>query len=215
MSEDKSKTISNEIRIGFRSKIKQIINKFEKLLKEEKVKDLHLSAVGNSIGNLTITSEILKSLHPELFQKSIFSAISLSDEKNKDKNKGQKIEKLFPRLEIIFMTEKPQGKKEEVKSITEEERKTLIDTYDSQKKVFLKNRRFRRRPLNNRRWGYAGRNQRYAFSAKRTNYRRGRPRFNLNRKPFGKSPIGRRNNNLRKFNGSRQNSSNKPVAAKN
>jgi len=215
MSEDKNKTISNDIRISFRSKIKKIITQSEKLLKEEKVKDLHLSAVGNSIGNLVIASEILKSLHPELFQKSIFSAISLTNEKNKDKNKDQKTEKLFPRLEIIFTIEKPQEKKEEIKPITEEERKALIENYDSQKKAFLKNRRFRRRPFNNRRWGYARRNQRYAYSAQRTNYGWRRPGFNLNRKPFGKSPIRGRNNTLRKFNGSRKNSANRPVAAKN
>ena len=211
-----SKAITNEVRIGFRSKIKQIISQCEKLLKEEKVKDLHLSAVGNSIGNLAIASEILKSLHPELFQKSVFSAISLPNEKNKDKNQTQKAEKLFPRLEIIFTIEKPKEKKEEVKPITEEERKTLIETYDNQKNVFLKNRRFRRRPFNNnRRWGYTGKNQRYAYSAKRTNYGWRRPNFNLNRKPFGRSPIGRKNNNLRKFNGNRENSAKRPVAAKN
>ena len=55
-----SKKPNNELRISFRSKPKQIISQCEKLLKEEKVKDLHLSAIGNTIGNLVITAEIFK-----------------------------------------------------------------------------------------------------------------------------------------------------------
>lgn len=211
-----SKKPNNELRISFRSKPKQIISQCEKLLKEEKVKDLHLSAIGNTIGNLVITAEIFKQIHPELFIQSIFSI-------NKDAKKSpdQKTPKLLPKLEIIFATEKLAEKKEDPDpKMSEEDRNALLDTLDKQKDAFLKNRRFwRRRNLNanNRRWRRFGRrNQRYAFSAKRTGFGWKRPAFNNRnvRRPFAKPPVGRRNN-LRKFNGNRKNSANRPVAAKN
>ena len=211
-----SKKPNNELRISFRSKPKQIISQCEKLLKEEKVKDLHLSAIGNTIGNLVITAEIFKQIHPELFIQSIFSI-------NKDAKKSpdQKTPKLLPKLEIIFATEKLAEKKEDPDpKMSEEDRNALLDTLDKQKDAFLKNRRFwRRRNLNanNRRWRRFGRrNQRYAFSAKRTGFGWKRPAFNNRnvRRPFAKPPVGRRNN-LRKFNGTRKNSANRPVAAKN
>ena len=216
MSESPKAT--NDIRIGFKSKMSLIISQCDKLIKEEKVKDLHLSAIGNSIGNLVIASEILKSMYPDYLQKSVFSVISLSNEKGKDKNPDQEKKKLFPRLEIIISNEKPAEKKEEDTKITEEERKVLIETMDNQKKAFLKNRKtlWRRRNFTtNRRWGgYTRRNQRFAFSAKRTNYGWRRPTFNNIRRPFGKSPIGKRNN-VRRSNGNRNNSANKPATAKN
>ena len=211
-----SKKPNNELRISFRSKPKQIISQCEKLLKEEKVKDLHLSAIGNTIGNLVITAEIFKQIHPELFIQSIFSI-------NKDAKKSpdQKTPKHLPKLEIIFATEKPAEKKEDPDpKMSEEDRNALLDTLDKQKYAFLKNRRFWRRRnfnANNRRWRRFGRrNQRYAFSAKRTGFGWKRPAFNNRnvRRPFAKPPVGRRNN-LRKFNGTRKNSANRPVAAKN
>ena len=211
-----SKKPNNELRISFRSKPKQIISQCEKLLKEEKVKDLHLSAIGNTIGNLVITAEIFKQIHPELFIQSIFSI-------NKDAKKSpdQKTPKLLPKLEIIFATEKPAEKKEDPDpKMSEEDRNALLDTLDKQKYAFLQNRRFWRRRnfnANNRRWRRFGRrNQRYAFSAKRTGFGWKRPAFNNRnvRRPFAKPPVGRRNN-LRKFNGTRKNSANRPVAAKN
>ena len=50
MSEESK--VSNEIRVGLRTKPKDIISQCQKLIKEEKIKELHLSAVGNTIGNL-------------------------------------------------------------------------------------------------------------------------------------------------------------------
>lgn len=67
-----------------------------KLLKEDKVKEIHLSAVGNSIGDLIIAVEILKSSNPGLFQQNIFSTIgprapkNQSPEKEKDKDKEKR-----------------------------------------------------------------------------------------------------------------------------
>ena len=210
MSESPKQT--NEIRIAFRAKISVLIAQCEKLIKDEKFKDLHLSALGNSIGNLVIISEILKSIYPDLFQKSIFSLISLSNEKGKDKKPDKENKKTFPRLEVIITKEKPAEKKEDDIKLTEEERKALIETMDNQKKAFLRARRpiWRRTfGANRRRGGYPARNPRFAYSAKRS-YGWRRPAFNNSRRPFGKSPAGRRNN-VRNFNGNRKNSGNKPV----
>lgn len=209
---------ANEIRIAFRSKISSIIAQCEKLIKDEKFKDLHLSAIGNSIGNVVVISEILKSLYPDFSQKSVFSVIPLSNGKDKDKKPDKENKKSFPRLEITVSKEKPEDKKEDSQKLTEEERKALIETMDSQKKAFLRRRRpiWRRRNFtpNRRRGGYPMRNQRFAFSAKRTNYGWRRSPFNNGRKPFGNSPTGKRNN-IGRFNGNRKNSGNKPVSAKN
>ena len=103
MSQDKE--VANEIRIGITSKPKDIISKCEKLLKEDKVKDLHLSAVGNSIGELVIYVEILKSIFPKLSQKSVFSTITPAPSK-KEKKTDDKTQKLLPKLEVIVSTEK-------------------------------------------------------------------------------------------------------------
>ena len=120
MSEEKKP--NNEIRIQSRTKPKQVISQCEKLLKEDKVKELHLCGVGNAIGNVVIAAEIMKSYHPELFQQSVFSTIvPKSIEKDKEKKVETKNQKLFPKLEIILSTEKPNEKKESTaQKITEE-----------------------------------------------------------------------------------------------
>lgn len=214
MSEEKKP--NNEIRIQSRTKPKQVISQCEKLLKEDKVKELHLCGVGNAIGNVVIAAEIMKSYHPELFQQSVFSTIvPKSIEKDKEKKVETKNQKLFPKLEIILSTEKPNEKKESTaQKITEEERKILIETLDNQRGTFFR-RNFRRPFRNNRRRGYpASRgNQRYAYSAKRTGYFNRRPGYN-NRRPYGKNPINRKTN-MRQFNGNRTNSVNRPAASKN
>ena len=209
---------ANEIRIAFRSKIGPLVTQCEKLIKDEKFKDLHLSALGNSISNVYVIFEILKSMYPDLSYKSVFSVIYLTNENEKDKKPDKEKKKLFPRLELIISKEKPAENKEENFKLSEEERKALIETMDSQKKAFLRRRRpaYRRRRTfaGRRRGGFPGRNPRFAYSAKRTNYGWRRPTFNNARRPFGKSPAGRRNN-MRKFEGNRKNSGSKPTTAKN
>lgn len=215
MSQDKE--VTNEIRIGITSKPKDIISKCEKLLKEDKVKDLHLSAVGNSIGELVIYLEILKSIFPKLSQKSVFSTITPVPSK-KEKKADDKTQKLLPKLEVIVSTEKENDKKEghETK-LTEEERKILIETLDKKKLAFIRRRRYFRSSYRNnrRRRRYNGRNQRYNYFPRRTNLARGRSGYSNRRPQYGKSPIARKNNNMRKINGNRKESQNKQIIAKN
>ena len=208
---------SNEIKIGFKSKPKEVIAQCEKLIKDEKFKDLHLSAISTSIGDLVIAVEILKSMFPNLSQQNIFTTISpLPNEKSKKSD--TKIQKFLPRLEIILSTNKEDEKKEDTThaaTITEEERKLLIDTLDKKKKALKKNRKYRRRSFRNkRRWGYNGSNKRYAYSAKRTGYNWRKPSYNNKGRPYGKTP-DRKKNNIRKLKEPRKNSGNKQVATKN
>ena len=212
MSEDKTPT--NEFRIGIKSKPKELITQCEKLLKDEKVKDLHLSAVGNSIGEVLTIAEILKSMYPNLFQKTIFSTIpGRTTDSNKDKKADPK--KLFPKLEIILSTEKMVDKNENSVQISEDERQLLIDTLEKKKEMLNKRKKFRRPFRRIRQWGYNTRRQRFAYSAKRIGYNNRRYGFSNNSRPYRKPTIRKRLNN-RKFNGTKKNSGNKqPSPVKN
>ena len=214
MSEEKK--VSNEIRIGLRTKPKEIISQCEKFIKEEKVKELHLSAVGNTIGNLVVAVEIVKSLFPDLHQSSEFSTIpARSIEKDKDKKSDTKPQRLYPRLEIILSTEKLPEKKEDSKSkITEEERTILIETLEKQKEAFTKIRRLRRNFINTRRRVFNGRRKNPPYSAKNRGYNN-RRRTGFRGRQFVKSPNGARRNNPRKFNAQKNTSTNKQTPVKN
>ena len=136
MSQEKQ--LPNEFRIGFKSNPKDVITQCEKILKEDKTKEVHLSAVANSIGELTIIVEILKSMIPCLSQKKILSVISPRS-KEKDKKPEDKPKKLFPRIEFILsIDEKDKNNDNCPAKITEEERALLIDTLEKQKESFRK-----------------------------------------------------------------------------
>ena len=214
MTEEKK--VSNEIRIGLRTKPKEIIAQCEKLIKEEKVKELHLSAVGNTIGNLVVAVEIVKSLFPNLHQSSEFSTIpARSLEKDKDKKPDTKPQRLYPRFEIILSTEKLAEKKEGSQSkITEEERTILIETLEKQKEAFTKIRRLRRNFINTRRRVFNGRRKNAPYSAKNRGYNN-RRRTGFRGRQFVKSSAGARRNNPRKFNAQKNTSTNKQTPVKN
>ena len=214
MSEEKK--VSNEIRIGLRTKPKEIIAQCEKLIKEEKVKELHLSAVGNTIGNLVVAVEIVKSLFPDLHQSSEFSTIpARSLEKDKDKKPDTKPQRLYPRFEIILSTEKLAEKKEGSQSkITEEERTILIETLEKQKEAFTKIRRLRRNFINTRRRVFNGRRKNAPYSAKNRGYNN-RRRTGFRGRQFVKSSAGARRNNPRKFNAQKNTSTNKQTPVTN
>ena len=214
MSEEKK--VSNEIRIGLRTKPKEIIAQCEKLIKEEKVKELHLSAVGNTIGNLVVAVEIVKSLFPDLHQSSEFSTIpARSLEKDKDKKPDTKPQRLYPRFEIILSTEKLAEKKEGSQSkITEEERTILIETLEKQKEAFTKIRRLRRNFINTRRRVFNGRRKNAPYSAKNRGYNN-RRRTGFRGRQFVKSSAGARRNNPRKFNAQKNTSTTKQTPVKN
>ena len=147
----KETKIPEEIRVGNRTKPKDLIAQCEKLLKDDKAKQINLTAVGSSISDLIIAVEILKSANPGLFQQNYFSTIGprtandKDKEKENDKDKEKEKEKelpkrLYPHLKVVLSFEKIEVK--EIPKISEEERKVLIDTMDKQKDVIKKQRRF-------------------------------------------------------------------------
>ena len=215
-NEVKEVKVPEEIRVGNRTKPKDLIVQCEKLLKDDKAKEINLTAVGSSISDLIIAVEILKSANPGLNQQNYFSTIGprAANDKDKDKSKEkEKPQRLYPHLKVVLSFEKIEGK--EIPKISEEERKILIDTIDKQKEVIKKQRRFnsfRARRLR-RNFGFRNR-RRQAFlkpvrrnnggGYRNPNYRRNvntmyrnRPPYvnrNNNRRMYGKSPAGRRMN---------------------
>jgi len=218
---------SNEVRIGFKSRPKALISYCEKLLKEEKVKELHLTAVGNSITKLVTTAEILKIIIPGLYQQNRFATVSFQSVEE-----GQKLElnpnsRLYPKLEILLSLEEPKEKNEGTQDkLSEDERKKLLDAWqkqkESKKKVFFRRRfyrningfGFRRRRAATRRFAnsYSG------TRAGNANAIRNGRRFGNRFRKFGKRPnngVRSRGINNRKFNGVRnQNNGKKPNPVK-
>jgi hypothetical protein len=206
MSEDKRP--ANEFRIGFKSNPKEVITQCEKLLKDDKFKEIHLSAISSSIGEISIIAEILKYTFPNLSQKNVFSVITPpSTEKKKKTDENKK--KLYPRLEIILTL--GDKKEEPATKITEEEIKILIDTLEKQKESYRKSRNSKKAFRRIRRWRTYSRKKRYSYSPKKNNFTAKRTGF-FNRRPFGKSPI-RGRNNVNKTMGSRKDSGNKQAAS--
>lgn len=206
MSQEKQ--FPNEFRIGFKSNPKDVITQCEKILKEDKTKEVHLSAVANSIGELTIIVEILKSMIPCLSQKKILSVISPRS-KEKDKKPEDKPKKLFPRIEFILsIDEKDKNNDNCPAKITEEERALLIDTLEKQKESFRKSRKSMKTLRKYRRWRTYSRKGRYSRPIRRNIYNR--KKVNNTRRPFSKPPRGR-NVNVKKT-GSRKESRNKQAS---
>lgn len=206
MSEDKRP--ANEFRIGFKSNPKEVITQCEKLLKDDKFKEIHLSAISSSIGEISIIAEILKYTFPNLSQINVFSVITPpSTEKKKKADENKK--KLYPRLEIILTL--GDKKEESATKITEEEIKILIDTLEKQKESYRKSRNSKKAFRRIRRWRTYSRKKRYSYSPKKNNFTAKRTGF-FNRRPFGKSPI-RGRNNVNKSMGIRKDSGNKQAAS--
>lgn len=206
MSEDKRP--ANEFRIGFKSNPKEVITQCEKLLKDDKFKEIHLSAISSSIGEISIIAEILKYTFPNLSQKNVFSVITPpSTEKKKKADENKK--KLYPRLEIILTL--GDKKEEPATKITEEEIKILIDTLEKQKESYRKSRNSKKAFRRIRRWRTYSRKKRYSYSPKKNNFTAKRTGF-FNRRPFGKSPI-RGRNNANKSMGIRKDRGNKQAAS--
>ena len=206
MSEDKRP--ANEFRIGFKSNPKEVITQCEKLLKDDKFKEIHLSAISSSIGEISIIAEILKYTFPNLSQINVFSVNTPpSTEKKKKADENKK--KLYPRLEIILTL--GDKKEEPATKITEEEIKILIDTLEKQKESYRKSRNSKKAFRRIRRWRTYSRKKSYSYSPKKNNFTAKRTGF-FNRRPFGKSPI-RGRNNVNKTMGSRKDSGNKQAAS--
>ena len=185
---DKSQKPVNDIRVSFNSRIGGIVSYCERLLKEEKMRELNFSAVGGSIGTLVSVVEILKTTTPGLYQTNRLATISYQSVEEGGKSESQN-QRLYPKLEVKLTLDKPKITTEGFQDVlSEDERKKLLDIH-LKRRDQRRNGRFRgRRPFRGRRGGFRGRRP---FRGRRGGFRgRGRPPMNGSR---GSAPRGRGN----------------------
>ena len=128
--------LSNEIRVNSNSSVSSLIDYCEKMLTSQKIKELKMSATGESITKLIVLVEILKSKHPGMTYNT-----SLSSEKGE---RGM----LSPKIDLILS----QGGslKKEHEALSEEDRKKLLDIWENEKQRKNNNNNIvQRRPMNN------------------------------------------------------------------
>ena len=125
---------TNEIRIGKKTRFRNVLKYSNSLLKEKAFKTLIFSAVGKAIGKLVFTVETLKYLNPGLYQQNKLSSITLQSTETENKEKkghdirrgNSSIKNLNPKMEIILSLEdfkdKTEGYQEKLK---EDERKKI------------------------------------------------------------------------------------------
>ena len=164
---------SNEVRVDLNSKISSLLEHCEQILNSQKIKDLLLSGSGKSITKLVTLAEIVKSLHPNLIQNTLFTTISFQVEEGQ-KVKKDEIGQLSPKLEITLSEQEPQGQIFE--KITEEKKEKLIKIWERQKEKKKNNN-------NINRWGFTYPNgNRFQGNGFNTNIRywKWNPRYNNN-----------------------------------
>ena len=128
--------LSNEIRVNSNSSVSSLIDYCEKMLTSQKIKELKMSATGESITKLIVLVEILKSKHPGMTYNT-----SLSSEKGE---RGM----LSPKIDLILSQGGSLRKEHE--ALSEEDRKKLLDIWENEKQRKNNNNNIvQRRPMNN------------------------------------------------------------------
>ena len=158
MDSPQSKPV-NQIRVGFSTRVANIVSYCEKLIKENNMRSLNLSAVGGSIGTLVIAVEVLKAMIPNLYQLNRFATISYQSVEDGGNVQNQR---LYPKLEVTLSLDKPEKESEGYQEpLDEETRKQLLDIQSR------------------------GRDQRRNFRGRGRGRGRGRPRRGFIRRGFG------------------------------
>ena len=176
MSTEKPETkkAENDIRIGMKSRIKNVVKYATSVIKDKKFKEVKFSAVGGSIGKLVQTVEVLKVLIPDLYQQNRITSVAYQ---TVDSNKTLLNQRLYPKLEVILSTEQLKDKNEGTQDkLTEKDRKSFEEVMNKRKEEIEKNRgrgrgRGRRGGFRGRRGGFRGR--RGGFRGNRGGPRRG------------------------------------------
>jgi hypothetical protein len=183
---DKEKKPVNDIRISFNSRIGGIVSYCEKLLNQDKLRELNFSAVGGSIGTLVSVVELLKTITPGLYQINRFATISYQSVEEGGKSEAQN-QKLFPKLEVKLTLDEPEKKTEGYQGkLPEEERKKLLDLHSKRREQRRRNVGYRvRRGGFFRRGGFRGRFRvRRGFRGRPPFRARGRPMRGFRRAPM-------------------------------
>lgn len=168
----------NDVRVGFNSRISGIVSYCEKLFQKDKFKQVNFSAVGGSIGTLVNAVEVIKMIIPDLYQVNRLATISYQSVEEGNKGEVQN-QRLYPKLEVILSTEKPQKTEGFQDKLKEDERKKLLEIKNSQ-------------PRPQRRGGFRGM-RRGGFRGRRPGFR-GRRGFRPMRGGRGRPPMRGRGN---------------------
>ncbi len=114
----------NEIRIGFRSRVRNTVNYANILLKENNFRSLHLSAIGGAIGSLVNAVEVLKINNPGLYQINKIGTVSYQ---TVDQQGVVQNQRLYPKLEVTLTLDTPKETGEGYQDkLSEEERTNLL-----------------------------------------------------------------------------------------
>ena len=113
-----------EIRVGFNTKIKNIINNSIEQMKNTQIKELKFSAVGSSIGKLIEIIETLKVFLPGIYQQNRLSTVAYTSIDNKNDESSINI---YPKLEIRLLKNEPKIKNEGYQGSLPEENRKIIE----------------------------------------------------------------------------------------
>jgi hypothetical protein len=118
----------NEIRVGFSSRVRNIITYSNALLKENNFRTLNLSAIGGAIGKLVDVVEVLKVLNGGLWQVNKVGTVSYQTVDNKGDVQNQR---LYPKLEIVLSLDEPKERTEGWQDkLSDEERNNLLKVHN-------------------------------------------------------------------------------------
>ena len=175
----------NDIRIGMRSRPRNVIKYSTSVMDELKLTELKFSAVGGSIGRLLDIVEVLKVLKPGLYQQNRITSVAYQTVDSNNKLLNQK---LYPKLEIVLSKEEPKNKTEGYQGqMDENERKQIENIMNKKKEDREQNKGGRPRrggrgaPRGGgrvRRGGFRGRGRGRGFSGRPRRGGRGAPRGN-------------------------------------
>src|SRR4051812_10387945 len=89
----------NEIRVGFNSRVRNIIRYSNVLLKEQNFRSLHFSAIGGAIGSLVNAVEVIKISNAGLYQVNKIGTVSYQTVSNSGSVENQR---LYPKFEVTL-----------------------------------------------------------------------------------------------------------------
>jgi hypothetical protein len=115
---------ANEIRIGFQSRVRNIINYANVLLKDNTYRSINLSAIGGAIGSLVNAVEVIKINNPGLYQVNKIGTVSYQTVDNQGSVQNQRY---YPKLEVVLTLDEPKDAGVGFQNkLSEEERAKLL-----------------------------------------------------------------------------------------
>jgi hypothetical protein len=115
---------ANEIRVGFQSRVRNLINYANVLLKESNYRTIYLSAIGGAIGSLVNAVEVIKINNPGLYQVNKIGTMAYQTVDNQGSVQNQRY---YPKMDVVLTLDEPKetgpGFQEK---LSEEERSKLL-----------------------------------------------------------------------------------------